>query len=145
MIWLVTTLETCVCSIFLLHGPPGVGKTLTAEAIAELLHRPLYSITVGELGITTVSQLIINSLTWIYPQLNPWESLLLTPHPPAKAYHSVVTLCSRIVALFGNVDTGSGEMTTNRSSQPYPTLSITPHNGASTYSGFISRLIWKGS
>jgi hypothetical protein len=45
--------------IFLLHGPPGVGKTLTAEAIAELLHRPLYSITVGELGITTVRPLII--------------------------------------------------------------------------------------
>lgn len=29
-------------SVFLLHGPPGVGKTLTAEAIAETLHRPLY-------------------------------------------------------------------------------------------------------
>jgi ATP-dependent Lon protease len=28
-------------AIFLLHGPPGVGKTLTAEAIAELLHKPL--------------------------------------------------------------------------------------------------------
>lgn len=28
--------------IFLLHGSPGVGKTLTAEAIAELLHYPLY-------------------------------------------------------------------------------------------------------
>ncbi len=36
--------------IFLLHGPPGVGKTLTAESIAELLKRPLYSVTVGELG-----------------------------------------------------------------------------------------------
>lgn len=37
-------------SVFLLHGPPGVGKTLTAEAIAELLHRPLYYVTMGELG-----------------------------------------------------------------------------------------------
>ena len=35
--------------IFLLHGQPGTGKTLTAEAIAELLHRPLYSVSLGEL------------------------------------------------------------------------------------------------
>ncbi|KAI9240656.1 MAG: P-loop containing nucleoside triphosphate hydrolase protein [Podila humilis] len=39
-------------SVFLLHGPPGVGKTLTAEAIAEVLHRPLYYVTMGELGMT---------------------------------------------------------------------------------------------
>ena len=38
--------------IFLLHGPPGVGKTLTAEAVAELLHSPLYYVTMGELGVT---------------------------------------------------------------------------------------------
>ncbi|KAJ5905492.1 uncharacterized protein N7473_002408 [Penicillium subrubescens] len=38
--------------IFLLHGPPGVGKTLTAEAIAEVLYRPLYYVTMGELGVT---------------------------------------------------------------------------------------------
>jgi Cdc6-like AAA superfamily ATPase len=25
-------------------GPPGVGKTLTAEAISEHFHRPLYSV-----------------------------------------------------------------------------------------------------
>lgn len=37
--------------IFLLHGAPGTGKTLTAESIAELLHRPLYSVSVGELGV----------------------------------------------------------------------------------------------
>lgn len=42
-------------SIFLLHGPPGVGKTLTAEAVAEVLHRPLYSVTMGELGINAES------------------------------------------------------------------------------------------
>jgi hypothetical protein len=39
-------------SIFLLHGPPGCGKTLTAEAIAELLKKPLYVVTAGDLGIT---------------------------------------------------------------------------------------------
>lgn len=39
-------------AIFLLHGPPGVGKTLTAEAVAELLRRPLYYVTMGELGLT---------------------------------------------------------------------------------------------
>ncbi|TQS32502.1 hypothetical protein Golomagni_07177, partial [Golovinomyces magnicellulatus] len=39
-------------SIFLLHGAPGVGKTLTAEAVAEMLHKPLYYITMGELGVT---------------------------------------------------------------------------------------------
>lgn len=39
-------------TIFLLHGPPGQGKTLTAEAIAERLKRPLYSISVGELGVS---------------------------------------------------------------------------------------------
>ncbi|MCK5020931.1 MAG: AAA family ATPase [Candidatus Peribacteraceae bacterium] len=37
--------------IFLLHGAPGCGKTLTAEAVAEELERPLYSVTIGELGI----------------------------------------------------------------------------------------------
>ncbi|KAI8918956.1 P-loop containing nucleoside triphosphate hydrolase protein [Entophlyctis helioformis] len=39
-------------SVFLLHGPPGVGKTLTAEAIAEVMRRPLYYVTMGELGMT---------------------------------------------------------------------------------------------
>lgn len=36
--------------IFLLHGPPGVGKTLTAEATAEILHMPLYYLSAGDLG-----------------------------------------------------------------------------------------------
>ncbi|KAH8823866.1 P-loop containing nucleoside triphosphate hydrolase protein [Flagelloscypha sp. PMI_526] len=35
----------------LLAGSPGCGKTLTAEAVAETTHRPLYTITSGELGI----------------------------------------------------------------------------------------------
>ncbi|KAJ3534860.1 hypothetical protein NM208_g7373 [Fusarium decemcellulare] len=36
--------------IGLLSGNPGVGKTLTAEAVAEVSHRPLYAVSAGELG-----------------------------------------------------------------------------------------------
>lgn len=38
--------------IILLHGPPGSGKTSTAETIAAYTRRPLYSITCGDLGTT---------------------------------------------------------------------------------------------
>jgi hypothetical protein len=37
--------------IMLLCGPPGVGKTLTAESVAEHLRRPLYKLGAGDLGI----------------------------------------------------------------------------------------------
>ncbi|KAF2994996.1 hypothetical protein E8E14_000342 [Neopestalotiopsis sp. 37M] len=37
--------------IILLHGPPGSGKTSTAETIAAFTQRPLYSITCGDLGL----------------------------------------------------------------------------------------------
>lgn len=35
---------------FLLYGPPGTGKTLTAEAMAEVLHKPLYVLSAGDMG-----------------------------------------------------------------------------------------------
>ncbi|KAK9420615.1 putative AAA+ ATPase domain-containing protein [Seiridium unicorne] len=36
--------------ILLMLGPPGAGKTLTAEAVAEECHAPLYSMSAGDLG-----------------------------------------------------------------------------------------------
>ncbi|KAK5400932.1 hypothetical protein LTR06_011101 [Exophiala xenobiotica] len=36
--------------VLLLHGPPGVGKTLTAEGLAENRKLPLYNVCAGELG-----------------------------------------------------------------------------------------------
>ena len=37
--------------IFLLHGEPGVGKTCTAECIAELTGRPLIALTAGDISV----------------------------------------------------------------------------------------------
>ncbi|KAH8672853.1 hypothetical protein BGZ60DRAFT_557829 [Tricladium varicosporioides] len=37
--------------IFLLHREPGVGKTLTAENVADYTERPLYTVSSGDLGV----------------------------------------------------------------------------------------------
>ena len=62
-------------SIFLLHGPAGVGKTLTAEAIAEVLHKPLYYITMGELGIDPTT--MENKLSEVLELCAGWQALAL--------------------------------------------------------------------
>eukprot|EP01119_Soliformovum_irregulare_P002535 TRINITY_DN1277_c0_g3_i3.p1 TRINITY_DN1277_c0_g3~~TRINITY_DN1277_c0_g3_i3.p1 ORF type:complete len:578 (+),score=211.97 TRINITY_DN1277_c0_g3_i3:1-1734(+) len=61
--------------IFLLNGPPGTGKTLTAEAIAEYLHLPLYSISVGELGTNTKD--LETKLQDILELASIWNSVVL--------------------------------------------------------------------
>ncbi|KAI0877666.1 hypothetical protein GGS24DRAFT_487711 [Hypoxylon argillaceum] len=38
--------------IILLHGAPGVGKTTTAEGVAERFKKPLFQLTCGDLGTT---------------------------------------------------------------------------------------------
>jgi len=59
----------------LLHGPPGTGKTLTAEAISELLRKPLYSVSVGELG-TTIHELE-DKLRGILEVACVWDAVVL--------------------------------------------------------------------
>ncbi len=61
--------------IFLLHGPPGVGKTLTSEAIAEYLHKPLYSVGVGELGTTPDN--LEKKLNSIIELAHSWNAIIL--------------------------------------------------------------------
>jgi hypothetical protein len=61
--------------IFLCYGPPGTGKTLTAESIAEKLHRPLWSISVFELG-TNANDLETN-LIQILDIASQWRAVLL--------------------------------------------------------------------
>ncbi|KAL9181683.1 hypothetical protein ACHAXT_012026 [Thalassiosira profunda] len=62
-------------SIFLLSGPPGCGKTLTAEAIAELLKKPLYVVTAGDLGITAAE--VEKSFGSVLDLCSTWDALVL--------------------------------------------------------------------
>ena len=61
--------------IFLLNGNPGIGKTLTAEAMAEYLHKPLYFASVGELG-TSIDELE-EALKRIIDLTKRWDAIVL--------------------------------------------------------------------
>lgn len=62
-------------TIFLLHGKPGWGKTASAEAVAEILHKPLYSVSVGELGTST--EVLELKLRQILDVAVIWDAVLL--------------------------------------------------------------------
>ena len=60
--------------VFVLHGPPGVGKTLTAETIAEHTQKPLYPINIGEL---TAESEIVQRLQTVFDRAARWDAVLL--------------------------------------------------------------------
>lgn len=60
---------------FLLHVVPGVGKTATAEAVAQENKRPLFSITCGDLGIEAEDVELRTSR--IFRLANLWDCVLL--------------------------------------------------------------------
>ncbi|CAI6334350.1 unnamed protein product [Periconia digitata] len=61
--------------IILLHGAPGVGKTSTAEGVAEMFEKPLFQITCGDLG-TTAAEVEV-ALESTFSLANKWDCILL--------------------------------------------------------------------
>ncbi|RXG48361.1 hypothetical protein VDGE_07658 [Verticillium dahliae] len=61
--------------ICLLSGPPGVGKTLTAEAVAENLRVPLHTLSSGDLGSQPWE--VENGLSQILELVARWDAILL--------------------------------------------------------------------
>ncbi|KAK8878892.1 P-loop containing nucleoside triphosphate hydrolase protein [Apiospora arundinis] len=61
--------------VFVLSGPPGVGKTLTAECVAECVKRPLYNVSSGDLG--TDSTVLDTKLATIMDMASTWNAVLL--------------------------------------------------------------------
>ncbi|KAF3001036.1 hypothetical protein E8E14_006318 [Neopestalotiopsis sp. 37M] len=61
--------------VILLHGLPGVGKSATAEAVAQKWNKPLFPITCGDLGDTAAS--VEKALNEIFRFAHLWECVLL--------------------------------------------------------------------
>ncbi|MCJ1465286.1 hypothetical protein MMC07_003902 [Pseudocyphellaria aurata] len=61
--------------IMLLSGPPGVGKTLTAESVAETMRAPLYMMSAGDLGSDSSS--VESSLSNVLEMSTKWNAVLL--------------------------------------------------------------------
>lgn len=98
-------------TVFLMYGSPGVGKTLTAEVVAEELQRPLYSISMGSMG-TTARELEEN-LTFIMNMSTKWDALVLLDEADSfletRSSHSslernaMVCVMLRVVEYFSGV------------------------------------------
>ena len=61
--------------ILLLVGNPGTGKTLTAEAVADKVRRPLYMLSAGELGQSARD--VENRLRDALELAERWDAVLL--------------------------------------------------------------------
>ncbi|CAG8955733.1 hypothetical protein HYFRA_00010999 [Hymenoscyphus fraxineus] len=61
--------------VLLLHGPPGVGKTLTAETVAKLTGKPLFIVSVAEIGLNPSRA--EQNLEKLFALASKWEAILL--------------------------------------------------------------------
>ncbi|KAJ8117800.1 hypothetical protein ONZ43_g4120 [Nemania bipapillata] len=86
--------------IMLLSGGPGIGKTLTAESVAEHMKVPLYMMSAGDLG-TTSSEVEIG-LTKVLNMVAKWDAILLLDECDvfleARSTHDLDR--NRIVSIF---------------------------------------------
>ncbi|KAK3371085.1 P-loop containing nucleoside triphosphate hydrolase protein [Lasiosphaeria ovina] len=61
--------------VILLYGPPGVGKTSTAETIAIATKKPLFSVSVADVG--TQAKHVESNLSRIFSLATRWQAILL--------------------------------------------------------------------
>lgn len=77
--------------IMLLAGPPGVGKTLTAESVAEEMRVPLYSIGAADLG----SESDQNATFGIHRRRTSLNNFTGKPNVLENKLHDILEMCSK--------------------------------------------------
>eukprot|EP00457_Paulinella_chromatophora_P001234 gb/GEZN01001236.1/.p1 GENE.gb/GEZN01001236.1/~~gb/GEZN01001236.1/.p1 ORF type:complete len:989 (-),score=167.77 gb/GEZN01001236.1/:238-3177(-) len=104
-------------SLFLLHGVPGTGKTLTVMALAEKFAVPAYYLTFGELG-TSVKELE-DKMDGVLTMCSAWGALVLLDEGDAlveRREKGALLLNSMVGVLLKALDAFEGLLfiTTNR-------------------------------
>ncbi|KAL3425244.1 AAA family ATPase [Phlyctema vagabunda] len=86
--------------VVVLHGEPGVGKTFTAESIADQVQRPLYVLNSGELGVTPES--VEANLNSALTLATSWNAIVLIDEADVfleqRTIHDLTRNC--LVSLF---------------------------------------------
>ncbi|QRW20661.1 AAA family ATPase [Rhizoctonia solani] len=103
--------------VMVLHGKPGTGKTLTAEAVSEHLKCPLYVVSSGELG--TQAPELEKQLNNILEMTTTWKAVVLIDEADVflEARNTFDITRNSLVSVFLRVleyHTGVLILTTNR-------------------------------
>ncbi len=97
-------------------GPPGVGKTLTAEVYAEIIRRPLYRVHSGQLGLnvttmeTALKDVLLRAQRWGAVMLIDEADVYIKRRDDNLTMNAVVGVFLRVLEYFN----GLLFLTTNR-------------------------------
>ena len=97
-------------------GPPGVGKTLTAEVYAEIIRRPLYRVHSGQLGLSVgameaaLKDVLVRAQRWGAVMLIDEADVHIKRREDDIAMNAVVGVFLRVLEYFN----GLLFLTTNR-------------------------------
>lgn len=104
--------------VILLHGGPGLGKTLTAETLAKATGKPLLSTSVGDIGV--VAESVESNLERLFERAARWDAILLIDEADAfleerresttPEKNALVTVMLRILEYYNGIII----LTTNR-------------------------------
>lgn len=108
--------------VILLHGPPGVGKTLTAESVAAMAGKPLFAISTSDIGLDPAD--VEHNLESLFELAARWRAVLLfdeadvflesrSSHTSDLTRNALVSVLLRVLEYYSGILI----LTTNRINQ----------------------------